>query len=285
MRKHGGAARSAHVLADRWQMGDLRESDDAPASSPLSTRVAASMRNRSLAWRLSVPAACACAGLLATTSMINADGTDLRGGRHSDLIGLVSEQRSDVQELRRTVQSLQNQVDALSQQVPGGQSSQLRRQLAAVAGPAGLDRLTGPGITIALDDAPRSQAGGGDIDPNLLIVHQQDIQAVVNALWAGGAEGITLQGQRIISTTGIKCVGNTVVLQGVPYSPPYRIAAVGDSGAMYDAVMAARGVQTYLQYTQPPYNLGWSLRQLPTLSIKPYTGSLDLDYAQAATLP
>ena len=53
-------------------------------------------------------------------------------------------------------------------------------------------------------------------------MHQQDIQAVVNALWAGGAEAMTIQGQRVISTTGIKCVGNTVVLHGVPYSPPYR---------------------------------------------------------------
>jgi uncharacterized protein YlxW (UPF0749 family) len=104
-------------------------------------------------------------------------------------------------------------------------------------------------------------------------------------LWAGGAEGITLQGQRIISTTAIKCVGNTVVLQGVPYSPPYRIAAVGDVRAMDDAVMAASAVRTYLQYTVPPYNLGWSLRQLPSLTIKPYDGPLDLDYAQAATLP
>jgi uncharacterized protein YlxW (UPF0749 family) len=243
------------------------------------------MRRRPLAWRLSVPVACACAGLLATTSMINANGTDLRGGRHTDLIGLVSEQRSEVQGLRRTIRSLQSQVDALSKQVPGRQSSQLTRQLEAIAAPAGLDQLQGPGLVIALDDAPLDQPGSGDIDPNLLVVHQQDIQAVVNALWAGGAEGITLQGQRIISTTGIKCVGNTVVLQGVPYSPPYRIAAVGDTGSMYDAVMAAPSVQTYLQYTQPPYNLGWSLRQVPSLAIKPYDGPLGLDYAKVATLP
>jgi uncharacterized protein YlxW (UPF0749 family) len=271
------------MVADRWQMVDPRESGS--ARMQWRARVAGSMRNRSLAWRLSVPVACACAGLLATTSMINANGTDLRGGRHSDLIGLVSEQRSDVQDLRRTVRSLQSQVDALSTQIPGGQSSRLTRELAAMAAPAGLEPLTGPGIVIALDDAPLGQPGADDIDPNLLVVHQQDIQAVVNALWAGGAEGISLQGQRIISTTGIKCVGNTVVLQGVPYSPPYRITAVGDRNAMYDSVTSSPGVQTYLQYTQPPYNLGWSLRQVATLTVKPYTGPIGLDYAQAATLP
>ena len=248
-------------------------------------RVASSMRSRPVGWRLGVPAVCVCAGLLAMTSMINAHGTDLRGGRHTDLIGLVGEQRSEVQDLRRTVRGLQSQVDALSEQVPGGQSSQLTHQLDAIAAPAGLDELQGPGLVISLNDAPRNEPATGDVDPNLLVVHQQDIQAVVNALWAGGAEGITLQGQRIVSTTGIKCVGNTVVLQGVPYSPPYRIAAIGDTGSMYDAVMAAQGVQTYLQYTEPPYNLGWSLRESPSLTIKPYQGPLGLDYATAATLP
>jgi uncharacterized protein YlxW (UPF0749 family) len=279
-------------------MGDSRKSDSdvadpsGPAQSAdgtepteLPDRASGGPGRRSIVWRVSVPVAFACAGLLATTSMINANGTDLRGGRHSDLIGLVSEQRGEVQDLRRTVRGLQSQVDALTKEVPGGQSSKLTRALAAAAGPAGLHRLTGPGVVVVLDDAPLDQAGAGDIDPNLLVVHQQDIQAVVNALWAGGAEGITLQGQRIVSTTGIKCVGNTVVLQGVPYSPPYRIAAVGDSESMYDSVLGAPGVQTYLQYAQPPYNLGWSLRQLDALSVRAYGGPLGLDYAKAATLP
>jgi uncharacterized protein YlxW (UPF0749 family) len=242
-------------------------------------------RGRPLGWRLAVPAVCVCAGLLATTSMINAKGTDLRGGRHTDLIGLVSDQRREVQALRRTLRGLQDQVDDLSGQVPGGKPSQLTRKLAAVAPAAGLDVVSGPGLRIVLDDAPRGQSVADDVDQNLLVVHQQDLQAVINALWAGGAEGVTLQGQRIISTTAVKCVGNTVVLQGVPYSPPYRVAAVGDATAMADAVLAAPGVRTYLQYTDAPYNLRWSMRQLPALTIQPYGGPLDLDYATAATLP
>ena len=54
---------------------------------------------------------------------------------------------------------------------------------------------------MTLDDAPESVAANG-IDPDLLVVHQQDIQAVVNALWSGGAEAMTIQDQRVISTTG-----------------------------------------------------------------------------------
>src|SRR4249920_2175958 len=92
------------------------------------SRVMAWVRSRPLGWRLSVPVACACAGLLATTSMINARGTDLRGGRHTDLIGIVSEQRATVQDLRRSVRTIQTQVDALAASVRGGKLDQLRDQ-------------------------------------------------------------------------------------------------------------------------------------------------------------
>ncbi len=79
--------------------------------------------SRPVGWRLAVPVICALAGLLATTSMINARGTDLRGGRYTDLIGLVSGQRSEVQQLRRQVRSDQAAVDALLRSVKGATKS------------------------------------------------------------------------------------------------------------------------------------------------------------------
>jgi uncharacterized protein YlxW (UPF0749 family) len=90
---------------------------------------------------------------------------------------------------------------------------------------------------------------------------------------------VSLQGQRIVSTTGIKCVGNTVVLQGVPYSPPYRITAVGNPRSMYAALVASPEVQNYRDYIPPPYNLGWALRTESRLSVPGYTGPLTFAYA------
>ena len=85
-------------------------------------------------------------------------------------------------------------------------------------------------------DAPEDVINSSSQDIELLIVHQQDIQAVVNALWAGGAEAMTVQGQRVVSTTGIRCVGNTVVLHDVPYAPPYVISAIGPTDQMLAAI-------------------------------------------------
>jgi uncharacterized protein YlxW (UPF0749 family) len=230
-----------------------------------------------------VPVACACAGLLATTSMINARGTDLRGGRHSDLTGVVADQSDQVQTLRSEAAAVQADIDELTKQVNGPQVDQINRRLDRLAAPAGVEALVGPGLVVTLDDAPRDQDVPDGTDPNLLVVHQQDLQAVINALWAGGAEGISLQGQRIIGTTGIKCVGNTVRLQGVPYAPPYQIVAVGDSAKMFDSLTASPEVQDYRAFTSPPYNLGWELRDESRLTVPAYTEPISLDYARPLT--
>ena len=249
--------------------GDASSSDAAPQEHS----------SRPLTWRLAVPVAAACAGLLATTSMFSARGTDLRAGRSTDLIGVVGLQRGRVEALSAQAGVLQEQVDALAEQVSGSQIDRVQHQLDRLSVPAGTRGLVGPGLVVTLDDATDDQEPAGDIDPNLLIVHQQDIQAVVNALWAGGAEGLTLQGQRIVSTTGVKCVGNTVLLQGVPYSPPYRVVAVGDVSKMYAALVSSPEVQNYRDYVGPPYNLGWSLRSERRLALPGYSGPLSLQFA------
>ena len=87
---------------------------------------------------------------------------------------------------------------------------------------------------------PRRSSTRRTQDLNLLVVHQQDIQAVVNAMWKGGATAVTVQGQRIVTTTGIKCEGNAVQLQGVPYPQPYVIEAVGDQTELLGAIERRR---------------------------------------------
>lgn len=233
-------------------------------------------------WRFAGPVAFTCAGLLAATSAINARGTDLRGGRNTSLIEIVGTERAKVESLNRQTNALEAQVAALSKSLSGGQADVLQARIATVGVPAGLRALTGPGIVVTLNDAPRGQEPPDGIDPNLLVVHQQDIQAVTNALWSGGAEGISLQGNRIISTTGIKCVGNTVVLQGVPYAPPYRIVALGNPTRMYHALTTSPEVHNYRDYVPPPYNLGWAVRTSDSLRVPGYVAPIALEYAKPA---
>ena len=110
--------------------------------------------------------------------------------------------------------------------------------------------MRGPGLVVTLNDAQRDAEGRfpRDASPDDLVVHQQDIDAVLNAMWSAGAEGIQMQDQRIIGTSAPRCVGNTLLLNGRTYSPPYVITAIGDAPAMQAALSAAPLVTLYRQY-------------------------------------
>lgn len=228
--------------------------------------------------RVGAGLAFAAAGFLGVASWSSSDGTDLRAERHTDLTGLVRAQAQDNQALARTVSELRADVDELGETIAGAQGDRAHRAVDELATPAGMEPMAGPGVVVTLDDAP-SSARSAEVDPDALVVHQQDIQAVVNALWAGGAEALSIQGQRIVSTSAIRCVGNSVVLHGVPYPPPYVITAIGAPAELSTALNEAPGVRVYLEYVER-FGLGYQLSQHDEVEIPGFEGSLDLEYAR-----
>jgi uncharacterized protein YlxW (UPF0749 family) len=221
------------------------------------------------------------AGFLAVTSAVNAKGTDLRAERQTDVADLARAQLRTNRELDARLAELRGEVDELlARQLRNDNAGAAQKKVDELAPAAGLTPLVGPGVTVVLDDAPPS-VRTDDTDPDALVVHQQDIQAVVNAMWAGGAEAMMIQGQRVISTSAIRCVGNSVVLHGVPYPPPYRIGAIGDVSSMVQAINDSPAVNTYLEYVADPrYRLGWQLDRSRQLHVPAFEGSLKLDHAE-----
>ena len=139
--------------------------------------------------------------------------------------------------------------------------------------PAGLLAQVGPGVTVTLSDASADVTSSSSVDPKLLIVHQQDIQAVVNAMWKAGAQAITIQGQRVVSTTGIRCIGNSVQLQGVPYSQPYVISAVGDPAALTAEIARDPYLQVYREdAADPEIAVGWDEQVEDKITAPAYDG-------------
>ena len=238
-------------------------------------------RNRSLLWRLLAPTVFVVAGTLFVTSAVSSDGTDLRAGRYGNLESVVQQQKNETDRLRARANALSTEVQRLSESLDDTRVSAAQSRVDALEGPAGMEAVAGPAITVTLDDAPDEIIAGAGVDANYLVVHQQDIQAVANALWTGGAEAMTVQDQRIISTTGIKCVGNTVRLHGVPYAPPYEITAVGDPSAMLATLNENPYIDGYLDYVDR-YQLGWDVEVDDSVQLPSYEGSLDLDYARVA---
>jgi uncharacterized protein YlxW (UPF0749 family) len=181
------------------------------------------------------------------------------------------------------VRGLQSEVDQLSaQRNPGDlRVMQLTRQANALMVEAGTQEVRGPAVVVELNDAkiPADQLPEG-VGVDDIVVHQQDVQAVVNALWSGGAEAMMVMDQRLISTSAVRCVGNTLILQGRVYSPPFRITAMGNPAALLRALDASPQIALYRQYGDA-YGLGYEVRTSPERTFPAYSGSVNLQYATA----
>lgn len=230
-------------------------------------------------WRVAVPVVCLLAGLLFAVSANTSAGYDLRGGRTTELSGLVRQAEARVALAEDRLRELRGQAERLESSAGGSDQRvrSARAEASALGGPVGLTELTGPGLAVTLSDAPRGPDGRYPVgvEPDALVVHQEDLQSVLNALWAGGAEALAVADQRIVNTSAVRCVGNTLLLHGRTYSPPYRISAIGDPLRLRAALDAEPGVAVFRQYVQT-YGLGYRVERLSTLRVPAYTGSLRL---------
>ncbi|WP_093711944.1 DUF881 domain-containing protein [Actinacidiphila alni] len=225
----------------------------------------------------------ALAGLIFWTSFNTAKGVDIRSDDPlPKLSDTVRTKNSRNEQLEGQLSGVRQDVDRLTRQGDGVSPAE-RARLDALDKAAGTGPLTGPAVDVTLNDAPPNATalvpGVPDPQPNDLVIHQQDLQAVVNALWQGGAQGIRVMDQRLISTSAVRCVGNTLILQGRVYSPPYRITAVGDQRKLRKALDDSPSIQNYLQYVNA-YGLGWKVGAQKRTTLPGYSGSTDLHYAK-----
>lgn len=232
-------------------------------------------------WRHAIPALTLFAGILLSASASTARGTDLRGGGRTKVTELISQEQRRYTESQAAFRRLHRQVDALGRRA--GQSDArvraARQEADRLAARAGLTPVTGRGVRVSLDDAPHGRHAPGDARPDDLVVHQQDVQAVVNALWAGGATAVQIMDQRLISTSAVRCVGNTLILQGVVYSPPFRITATGTPERLRAALNASPEIQIYREYVAE-YGLGYTVKTLKKTTLPAYTGTVTPKYAK-----
>lgn len=211
----------------------------------------------------------------------NAKFARASGDRHpQDLRELAQVETERVARLSTEVDSLRAVVDDLTAAqnagLPVGEPS------TGYLVEGGVLPVTGPGVTVRLEDAPADSPRREDADLDALLVHQQDLQAVINALWAGGAEAMSLMDQRVISTSAFQCVGNVLKLHGRVYSPPYVVRAIGNPDDLRDGLDASPAVQLYVR-DAAEVGLGWSVTDADEpLELDAYSGATELS---AATVP
>ncbi|MEU7054578.1 DUF881 domain-containing protein [Streptomyces sp. NPDC046197] len=233
--------------------------------------------------RVLTAAVFALAGLIFFTSFDTAKGTNIRTDTSLlKLSDLIQERSRKNKELDESNATLRDDVESLAERDDGSTKAQ-DEKLTQLEQNTGTQPLRGRAVTVTLNDAPPNATaklpGYPEPQPDYLVIHQQDLQAVVNALWNGGAKGIRVMDQRLISTSAVRCVGNTLILQGRVYSPPYRITAVGDPDRLQKALADSPAIQNYMVYVNV-YGLGWKVTEDGTVTLPGYSGTVDLHYAK-----
>jgi uncharacterized protein YlxW (UPF0749 family) len=217
-------------------------------------------------------------GVLIVTSAQSEPVEARRGHRH-ELVELIGAEQARNAELSRRVEELSAQLADLGRVGSEGgavQLAALQEQIDALAAPAGLVAVRGPGVTVTLRDSRVPPQP--DEDYNDFVIHEQDLQAVINALWSGGAEAMAVNGNRILSTTAIRCVGNVLLLHGATHSPPYVIDAIGDEVALRGALDRDAAVAVFAEAVTT-YQLGFEVVVVPELTVPAYEGSTAMQVA------
>lgn len=228
-------------------------------------------------WRVLVPVVTLAAGLMFGTSAALADRTG-SVERPTDLAGLIQERNRTVADLTQQAEELGTQVAELSR---GGSTVQeTSAQADRIASTVGTGPVQGPALRVTLDDAGYSLdtlPEGYTVDD--VVVHQQDVQSVVNAMWAGGAEAMMIQDQRIVATSSVQCVGNTLYLQGRVYSPPYSITAIGDVEGMQQALEDDPVVTNFRGWSRV-LGLGYQVEEVGVQDFPGYGGPVRPQHAE-----
>ncbi len=180
--------------------------------------------------------------------------------------------------LRQKIEELRREIAAEERRAAGGREAMvaLAAQLDGMRMLAGLTSLQGPGVIVTIADSKRPLRPGED--PNLVLIHYSDLHAVVSTLWAAGAEAVAVNNERLVGTTGISCVGTTILCNVRRLAPPYRITAIGDPQALRAAVQARGGVLDQLRGFDFPV----TVTVAGDLRVPAYAGGFERRYARPA---
>ncbi len=185
---------------------------------------------------------------------------------------LITKLEDEIVSLRGRNTDLENSLATGSQQTKALNNELQNNKLLA-----GLTDVEGPGLIVMLNDSHLRPPSDRSYDAEKYIIHDADIQEVINELLAAGAEAISVNGQRYIARTAVRCVGPAIQVNGVPLVPPYVIKAVGDPNTLYGALNLPGGVLDGMRRYDP--NM-FHLTKIDKMIIHAYAGSTAFHYAK-----
>lgn len=190
---------------------------------------------------------------------------------------LYNEQSEQKDALEDQVAQLQSELSHYRDQAASGDSGSeaLRQEVEQLEITAGYTDVEGPGVTVILEDSAQTNVTGDEAD---YLIHDSDLLSVVNELRSAGAEAISLNGERLLATSEIRCTGAVVTVNGRRYAAPYVIFAIGDSDTLYSALTMRNGVVDVLSQ----WGISVKVTTSDLLLIPRYNGTVEYHYAKTA---
>ncbi|MEB3237524.1 MAG: DUF881 domain-containing protein [Candidatus Sericytochromatia bacterium] len=179
------------------------------------------------------------------------------------------------EDLLQMLKQAEAEKDALSREVT--QLRELRRHPGQSAGKQpeqGMPALEGPGIEIVLTDSEKPTGKGED--PNIAIVHNDDLLRLVNELRSAGAEAISVNDQRMADSSEIACAGTTILINKSRIAPPFTVRAIGGGEGLRSALGMRGGIIEYLRF----YGIQVDVKVREMLTVPAYAGSTMFRYAK-----
>lgn len=175
-----------------------------------------------------------------------------------------------------TLQNKEKELNNLIESATANDSTSLKlsEELEDINSVLGLSTVHGQGIIIKISDG---EAPANAIDISNYIVHDVNLRMIVNYLFNAGAEAVSINGERIVSTTAITCIGNTIKVNGEKVATPFEIKAIG-SDEMYGA-MTMQGGYLYVLENTTGINIDLVERS-DSITIEGYTGIYNFEYAR-----
>ncbi|QIB70091.1 DUF881 domain-containing protein [Aminipila butyrica] len=140
---------------------------------------------------------------------------------------------------------------------------------------AGVLDVQGPGVLVTIKDPITSDEYEQDFSP--IMYNYELLLSLVNKLKEAGAEGVSINEQRIVGTTEISMAGSNVNINGIPTAPPYYVKAIGNPDTLHDAINIRSGI---LETMKLKYNLIVTTEKKDNMVIPRYTGTINFKYAK-----
>lgn len=182
------------------------------------------------------------------------------------------------EKLLQQIIELQNDLTKYREQVTesGGAAKILKEELTRAETIAGLTDVSGSGIIVTITDGSSQNIGGIVQDDGYGIVHDSYLLTILNELRASGAEALSLNDERILATSEIRCVGPTVSVNNTKQAAPFEIKVIGNPDTLENALRMPGGVVEQAGF----YGVDVNIKKSNKLLVKKYTGASTFKYAQ-----